>query len=117
MISVLVVERSLSLNSLLSSSLSSLLLSVELELLGPICPQLEQVCLREGLNRFASVNDFLDYIRTLRGGGEGESNEAFPECRWVEVGQNVVVQPRQQDLAAGVIEATVTNTILAHHTE
>ena len=116
--SVLVVEMSLSLNSLLSSSLSSLLLSVELELLGPSCPQLTQVCLREGLNQFASVNDFLDYIRTLRrGGGKGESNESFPESRWVEVGQNVVVQPRQQDLAAGVIEPTVTNTILAHHTE
>ena len=115
--SVLVVEMSLSLNSLLSSSLSSLLLSVELELLGPSCPQLTQVCLREGLIYFASVNDFLDYIRIWRGGGEGESNEAFPESRWVEVGQNVVVQPRQQDLAAGVIEPTVTNTILAHHTE
>ena len=76
MISVLVVERSLSLNSLLSSSLSSLLLSVELELLGPICPQLEQVCLREGLNRFASVNYFLDYIRTLR--GEGRANQMKP---------------------------------------
>ena len=34
-----------------------------------------------------------------------------------EVGENVVVQPRQQDLAAGVIEATVATSlnILAHH--
>ena len=46
-------------------------------------------------------------------------NTSLSQSRWVEVGENVVVQPRQQDLAAGVIEATVatTLTILAHHAE
>ena len=36
----------------------------------------------------------------------------------VEVGQNIVIQPRQENLAAGVIETTVAVTIniLAHHT-
>ena len=47
-------------------------------------------------------------------------NTSLSQSRCVgEVGENVVVQPRQQDLAAGVIEATVATSlnILAHHAE
>ena len=39
------------------------------------------------------------------------------ESRWVEVGEDVVVEPGQEDLAAGVVEPTVTAPLLARHVQ